>query len=114
MVYLIKSEARNGSYYKIGYTSNMNRRILAYITHNANAQLLETVQTYKCTKHQLEKALHSEIIAKGYEFKTTTIQAFGIAIRTEWFFVDIAHEAEFEASGLKQFKACKNRSIARL
>jgi hypothetical protein len=104
MVYLIKQEARTGSYFKIGYTKNL-ARFNAYITNNANVKILETVDTYKKTKHQLETAIHNELKAQGFDF----VRNYGIM--TEWVFIDIAQEEAFECKGLAQFKACKNRKI---
>lgn len=104
MVYLIKQEARQGTYYKIGFSKSINR-FKQYITHNANVQILEMVDTYSKTKHGLEIALHNELKAQGYQF----VSNYGIS--TEWIFVPIEQEQEFERHGLAQFKACKGRKI---
>jgi hypothetical protein len=107
MVYLVKQQARQGTYYKIGYTKSIGR-FKAYITHNANVEILQVVNTYKKTKHSLEKSIHNELKSLGYEF----INNYGIT--TEWIFVPIEKEQEFENQGLKQFKACKNRTVIAL
>ena len=104
MIYLIKQEARHGTYFKIGYTNNLNR-FNAYITHNANIQLLETVETYRKTKHRLETAIHNELKAKGYQF----VNNYGI--NTEWVFVPLEQEERFQRLGLRQFKVCKGRKV---
>lgn len=109
MIYLIKQEARTGSYFKVGFTNNIFKRIIPYATHNANVELLEIVETYKKTKMALETEIHSEIITKGYKFQTKKLM--GIEISTEWFFVPMDKEQEFEQAGLSQFKSCKNRKI---
>lgn len=106
MVYLIKSEIRNGTLFKIGFTKNIDVRIQQYYTHNANAKLLETITTYKKTKRDLENELHEELKAMGYKFEQSEN---GTA--TEWFFIPIEKEKEFEQNGLAQFKSCKNRKI---
>ena len=105
MIYLIKSEARHGTYFKVGFATNVEKRMVNYGTHNPNVKLLEFCVTYDKTKHQLEKAIHEEIKAKGFQFSET----FGVT--REWFFVPMEQEQEFEHQGLKQFKACKNRKI---
>ena len=105
MVYFVKSEARTGTYYKIGFAKDISKRMNYYGTHNPNAKLLEFCITYEKTKHQLETAIHEEVKALGYEF----VEQFGV--EREWFFVPMDKEVEFEAKGLKQFKACKNRQV---
>lgn len=106
MVYLVKQEARQGTYYKIGFTKSISR-FKQYITHNANIQILEMVDTYSKTKHGLEIAIHNELKSQGYNF----ISNYGIL--TEWIFIPIEQEEEFERQGLAQFKACKGRKIIR-
>ena len=106
MIYLIKSEARNGTYFKIGFTHNLFNRLIPYATHNPNYKLLETIKTYRKTSRQLETEIHTEIIKLGYNFKVADN-----GITTEWFLVPIEKEKEFEQKGLSQFKACQNRKI---
>ena len=106
MIYLMKSEAREGTYFKVGYTTNLVKRLIPYFTHNPNVQLLETIVTYKKTKCTLESEIHKEILDRGYTFKVAKNGTI-----TEWFFVPKADEKEFEEQGLAQFKACRNRMI---
>lgn len=106
MIYLVKTEAREGTYFKVGHTTNLVNRLIPYFTHNPAVELLETVKTYKKTKHNLETEIHNEIIAMGYTFKIAKNGTL-----TEWFFVPKEKEQEFEKNGLSQFKACKNRII---
>ena len=106
MIYLMKSEAREGTYFKVGYTTNLVKRLIPYFTHNPNVQLLETIVTYKKTKCTLEGEIHKEILDRGYTFKVAKNGTV-----TEWFFVPKADEKEFEEKGLAQFKACRNRVI---
>lgn len=42
MLYLIKQEGKNENYLKIGYTKDIDDRLKAYNTHNANFKLIET------------------------------------------------------------------------
>ena len=106
MIYLVKSEARNGTFFKVGYTTNLAKRLIPYFTHNPNIELLETIKTYKKTKCNLETEIHEEITKMGYTFKVAKNGTV-----TEWFFVPKEKEKDFEAKGLSQFKACKNRVI---
>lgn len=108
-IYLIKQEARTGTFFKVGYTANLSRRTIPYITHNANAQLIEFVETYEKTKKNLECKIHKELSDMGYEFIGRCVM--GIEATTEWFFVPMDKEQEFEQAGLSQFKACKNRKV---
>ena len=105
MIYLLKSQSRNGSWFKVGYTLNLAKRLLPYYTHNPNVELLESIKTYHKTKHKLEIEIQQEIINKGYEFKISNNG------KREWFFVPLEQEQEFENKGLAQFKACKGRKI---
>lgn len=106
MIYLVKTEVREGTYFKVGYTKNLVQRLIPYFTHNPAVQLLETIKTYKKTKHNLESEIHEEILKMGYSFKVAKNGTV-----TEWFFVPAAYEKEFEAKGLAQFNACKGRKI---
>jgi hypothetical protein len=109
MIYLVKSENRQGTYYKVGYTSNLVNRLIPYFTHNPSVELLETIKTYRKTNRELEVAIHSEIIEMGYTFKVAKNGS-----ETEWFFVPMDKEKEFQLKGLAQFMACKNRVINRV
>ena len=106
MIYLIKQEARTGTYFKVGFTTNLEKRIGNYYGHNPNAIMLEFCLTYNKTQRELETEIHNEILNKGYEFITTPDGK-----RREWFFVPMDKEQEFEQAGLSQFKSCKNRKI---
>ena len=106
MIYLVKTEVRNGTFFKVGFTSNLAQRLIPYFTHNPNVELLETVKTYKKTKHSLETEIKEEIKSLGYNFKVAKNGTI-----TEWFFVPKENEKDFERLGLSQFKACQNRQI---
>jgi hypothetical protein len=106
MVYLMKSECREGTWYKVGYTTNLVQRLIPYFTHNPQAKLVETAKTQRKTRHALEIAIHNEIQAMGYGFKVAENGSI-----TEWFFVPAGQEKEFEHKGLAQFKAMKGRTI---
>ena len=50
MIYLVKTEVREGTFFKVGYTTNLAKRLIPYFTHNPNIELLEIIKTYKKTK----------------------------------------------------------------
>ena len=106
MIYFVKSTDRNGTWFKVGYTTNLVNRLVPYFTHNPCFDIIETVKTQKKKKMALEKAIHNEIHALGYDFKVAKNGSL-----TEWFFVPAEKEQEFEAKGLGQFKAMKGRTI---
>lgn len=103
MIYLIKSASYNHSkiYYKIGFTKNLNNRLKSYISDNPTVEVVEYIDTYAKTRHALEKALHNELKALGYQFHTSLFNTI-----TEWIEVDAVKPIRLE-----QFKACKGRKI---
>ena len=108
-VYLIKSEQRDGSLYKVGYTADLVKRAGQYHHYIPFAKMLEFIEVYGKTKHKVETAIHREIVQMGYKF--IGMDEDDKRTGLEWFFVDIEHEKEFQAKGLAQFKACKGRKI---
>jgi hypothetical protein len=104
MVYLLKSN----NYYKIGFTSkSIEKRMQMYSTHNPNCYLLQTINTYKKTKHKLESALRAELKKSGCTFCKNWKEH-----STEWFIPTPELAAELDTKGLKVFKSCRNRLIA--
>ena len=99
MVYMIKQELRNGSLFKVGFSSDFEQRKTTYAGYIPLYKVIDTVQTYAKTKRTLEKQIHKEIRAYGFEFVN----------KTEWFFVPMELEKDVETEGLKMFKACENR-----
>ena len=110
-VYLIKSASFEPDtiYYKIGFTSNLLKRISMYITHNPAYQLVQTVDVYDKTKRQLETAIHKEIEKNGLEFELKKI--LNHTYKTEWFKVHTDSDLykAIEAQGLLIFNSCKYR-----
>lgn len=51
MIYLIEQD----NYYKIGYTSNLERRLKEYSTHNINFKLIDTIEGDKSFEDLLHK-----------------------------------------------------------
>ena len=107
MVYLMAQRTIGGYNIKVGYTQNIFKRLIPYATHNPDAKLIETVETYKKTKHQLETEIKEELKAQGVQFKVA--ETTGTV--TEWFFLPKKKAERFLAAGLKQFKCCQNRKI---
>ena len=69
IVYLVKSASFNENevFYKVGYTSNLFKRLIPYMVHNPSIQLIQTAEVYKKTKRNLENEIHNEIkkLVKG-------------------------------------------------
>lgn len=57
MIYLIKQEGKNENYLKIGYTKDLDDRLKAYNTHNANFELIETFEGDKDVEAFAHKTL---------------------------------------------------------
>lgn len=111
MVYLMKDEKKTACLFKVGYTKNIDQRMIPYITHNVWAELVDAVITYKKTKMQLETAIHAELAEMGVEMLAGMDGTI-----TEWFAVDYDSELykELNKKGLSVFKACKGRKSVRL
>ena len=107
MVYLIAQRTISGYNLKVGYTANIFKRLIPYATHNPDAELIETIETYKKTKHQLETEIKEELKKQGVQFKI----AKTTGTKTEWFFLPKKQAERFLEKGLRQFKCCQNRKI---
>lgn len=60
-IYMIKCVYLTHTSIKIGYTDNIERRLLEYKTHNTQIKLLSYITTYNTkTARILEKELHKE------------------------------------------------------
>ena len=99
---MIRQEIRNGSLFKVGFSANFEQRQQAYAGYIPTYEIIDTVKTYAKTKRHLEKVIHAEIRAYGFEFINGT----------EWFYVPIDLENEVIEKGLKLFKACENRKTS--
>lgn len=109
MIYLMKDEKRNACLFKVGFTADLDRRLLHYATHNPTIELVSVVVTYSKTKHRLETEIKDEITKMGYEFIISELNK----VKTEWFAVPYDSELykRLTAEGLKVFKACKRRKV---
>lgn len=106
MIYLMKDEKRNVCLFKVGYTKNIDTRMIPYITHNPMAELVDAMVTYRKTKCELETAVHEELKSWGID----RVEGMDGTV-TEWFAVDYdspLYNALTE-QGLKAFKACGHR-----
>ena len=68
MLYLIKQYGRNTTYLKIGYTQNLQERLKAYNTHNAEFELVNSMEG----SQELEAFAHKLLLEyniKGEWFK---------------------------------------------
>ena len=57
MIYLIKQEGKEQNYLKIGYTKDIDDRLKEYNTHNANFELIETIEGEKDIETYAHKLL---------------------------------------------------------
>lgn len=109
VIYLVKSASfnKNEVFYKVGYTSNLFKRLIPYMVHNPSFQLIQTATVYKKTKRGLENEIHKEIENLGFKFHKH--QFFGM--KTEWFAVNTNSKfyENIKMNGLQVFKSCKNR-----
>lgn len=101
-IYYIMVQYRNSTNFKVGYTANLEKRMLHYITHNTEVKLLEYIIIDNAKSGRiLEKDIHKEQRIKGELFKGWT----------EWITVDISKEEEYINKGLKQFECIKHYNI---
>lgn len=115
MLYLLVAPSFDyGRNYKVGMTGNLEERMRQYACHNSSAKLLETATVgNEDTRRLLEKMVHIEIQARGFEF----LKADTADVTTEWFFVPMDKVQEFEQGGLSQFKSlegCIIQKVVRL
>lgn len=75
-IYIIKQKVNNKTYYKIGYTSNLNRRIKTYNTGNANKiyfnYIIKVTGTY--VDNCIKKILRNKELIKNKEFYKITLK----------------------------------------
>ena len=108
MIYMLLDEKKDRAYIKIGSTKSLDR-FIQYTTHNADFNILGTIQTYKKTKFRLEKQIRQELYSKGYKRHINKYTD----ITTEWFAIeydDIFYK-DIIQNGLKVFKNCKTRKV---
>ena len=102
MIYLVKAEYKHNAGFKVGYTADLEKRLLPYRVHNPGFEHISAVETYAKTGRTLERTIRQELASMGVEF---------IGDRREWFFVDYDSElySKLNEMGLLMFKACKGR-----
>jgi predicted GIY-YIG superfamily endonuclease len=101
-VYMIKCVYLTHTDIKIGYTDNIERRLIEYKTHNTQIQLLSYITTYSTkTARVLEKELHKEQRDNGER----------LIDMTEW--VKYNHLIGFirAKQGFKRFKCLRHYAI---
>lgn len=103
MIYLMQS----GTFFKVGFTSNLEKRIKAYATHNPQAKLLAYAITYAPTKRALESEIHKELKNMGFQFHKSALTQ----TESEWFEPNEDFRKVLETQKLKAFKACRNRKM---
>lgn len=70
MLYLIKQESKNNTYYKIGYAKDVYERLKAYKNHNAEFELIDTFEG----TIQNENVIHE------------CLKEYKLPDRNEWFY----------------------------
>lgn len=106
-IYLLADEKRGYTNFKAGFSGNLFQRFVSYSTANPDAYCVSSVTTYRKTGRALEKAIHAEIVERGYEWQYSRLTGS----KTEWFSVptnDPFH-TELMENGLLAFKVCKGR-----
>ena len=104
---LMIDEKRYYALVKPGFAKDLTKRIYAYTTHNPEVRCVSHIKTQLKSKREVEKMFHEEVIQRGYEMVTATIDGK----KTEWF--KISYEDPFYAElcekGLCAFKCGKRR-----
>lgn len=84
--------------HKVGFSGNWINRRNSYITDNPLIEFIEYIETYKKTKHRLEKEIQKEVEALGGRY------VINHGKKTEWF--------EFDGDfSLDMLNCCKRRKI---
>ena len=106
-IYLLVDEKNGYSNFKAGFTGNLFQRFIAYGTANPDAFCISTLSTYRKTGRALEKAIHAEIVERGYKWQYSRLNGS----KTEWFSVpkDDPFHTELMEKGLLAFNTCKGR-----
>lgn len=121
MIYLTVSPAgfngikKDGILLKIGYATDLITRMKQYATHNGASKFLEYAETYKKTKHNLEKTLHKELTDRGYIRLYKKVLIWNV--KTEWFHLTYEQWQELINNSdtiLGNFKACKGRKVCKV
>ena len=72
-IYLMKDERKDFALFKVGFTSNLEKRFYFYTSHNPLIECISYIRTYEKSKRLVEKMIHQEIKLKGYEYVTAKI-----------------------------------------
>lgn len=107
MIYLLIDYKRDYAAVKIGYTANILTRFMQYDCHNSDVICVDTMQTYRKTKHSLELAVNAEMARRGY----ARMRGQLTGKVTEWYKIDYtdAFLSQLETQGLQVFAACNGR-----
>lgn len=106
-VYLMLDEKKDCANFKVGFASDLSKRMSAYATHNPQAMCIDYVKTRQKSDKAVETMFHHEILKRGYTF----IVSVGVWKKTEWFKVayDDPFYEELKIKGLRAFNCGKNR-----
>lgn len=100
-------EKRDVCLFKVGFTKDIEHRVIPYTTSNPTVKCISYVKTMEKSKRNVEKLFHDEVASRGYQFITAHIDSK----KTEWFAVSYndAFYGELITKGLNAFQCGKNR-----
>lgn len=106
-LYMMMDEKRDYALFKVGFTTNMDKRLAQYACHNPLVECISTLATMGKTGRQLEHRVHTELSEMGYD----RVVALLDGRTTEWFKVAYTDPlyTELKVKGLLAFKVCKGR-----
>ena len=106
-LYLMRDEKKNFALFKVGFATDLNKRIYQYTTHNPLCECISHVRTQERSGRNIEKMFHDEIISRGYELINAIIDGKS----TEWFCVsyDDPFYVEICKKELNAFKCGRSR-----
>ena len=104
-IYLIVDKGNQMA--KVGYTTDLAKRVYQYTTANPKARVIDYCEVYTKTKTQLEHCARADLEALGGVRLTSPIDGK----RTEWFDFEGKPEVfqELLHNGLTMLKSCKGR-----
>lgn len=106
-IYLMIDEKNGFAAIKIGFATDMKKRLYQYTTHNPFVYCRDTVKTQAKSGRDIEKSFHNEMLARGYAPVTARMDGK----RTEWFIISYSDPfyAEIQSKGLMAFTTGRNR-----
>ena len=100
-------EKREYALFKVGYSTDIDKRMYSYTTASPEMRCIDRVETYAKTHTELDKQIKTELRQRGFLRTASAIDGK----LTEWFRVpyDSDFYQELTTKGLRTFKACDKR-----